>query len=96
MTENPYKSGHAIVIASASPKRTARYIVYTVLALGIILLIQGAIAFYFRVNVLTGTRYGPSLTPVYIILSGVGISVVGLALKTFADRKPRQSKTPGD
>jgi protein-S-isoprenylcysteine O-methyltransferase Ste14 len=58
--------------------------------IGVIILIQGAIAFFLRVNVFTGNRYGPSLTPVYIIFAGVLICLIGLALRTFADLGQKQ------
>jgi protein-S-isoprenylcysteine O-methyltransferase Ste14 len=60
------------------------------LLVGMIVLLQGAIAVYWRVNVFNGTRYGPSLTPVYIILAGILICLIGLTLRTFADRRQRR------
>ena len=58
--------------------------------MGVLALADGAAAFYLRINFLSGTRYGPSLVPVYIIFAGIAVSVVGLALKTVADRKIRK------
>jgi hypothetical protein len=61
---------------------------------GMIVLVQGAIAFYWRINVFSGTQYGPSLTPVYIIFAGILICLIGLTLRTFTDR--RQKRGHGD
>ncbi len=62
-----------------------KYLAAGTLFLGTLILVQGVIAFYFRINILTGTQYGFSIMPVYIIFTGVSICVLGLALKTVAD-----------
>ncbi|MGO9115077.1 MAG: hypothetical protein ACLP9L_38185 [Thermoguttaceae bacterium] len=96
MGKNFYKSPDQ-QSSIATPKADRRgpwlaWIAYGTLTLGMMTLAQGAAAFYFRVNVLTGTRYGPSLMPIYIIFSGIGVCVVGLTLKTIADWKKRKKQ----
>jgi hypothetical protein len=67
-----------------------KYLSYVILILGMLVLLQGAIAFYFRINIFTGTRYGPSLMPIYIIFSGIGVCVLGLIFKSLADLMNRK------
>jgi hypothetical protein len=62
-----------------------KYIPAAILTIGMLVLAAGAVAYLFRLNVLTGARIGPSLTPVYVILAGVAIAVVGLISKTAVD-----------
>jgi len=96
MNENPYESSLAETPLLPKTKRRSRYLAYAVLTAGMLILVQGVIAFYFRLNVLTGTRYGASLMPVYLIFWGIGVTVAGLVVKTFAERKQRTPKSYGD
>ena len=61
-----------------------RYFSNGVLIAGLIVLFQGGVAFFFRFNIITGTRYGPSLIPVYLIFAGIGILVLWLVLRAIA------------
>ena len=61
-----------------------RYFSNGILIAGLIVLFQGAVAFFFRFNFVTGTRYGPSLIPVYLIFAGIGILVLWLVLRAIA------------
>ncbi len=63
-----------------------KYFSNATLFIGVLVLVQGAIAFYLRLNIFTGTRYGPSLMPVYIMFSGVGVCLMGLTLRVILDR----------
>lgn len=72
-----------------------RYFSNGVLIAGLIVLFQGAIAFFLRFNFITGTRYGPSLIPVYLIFAGVGILVLWLVLRAIAHSLDA-SKKKGD
>ena len=48
----------------------------------LITLANGAVALIFRYNFITQERYGPSLTPIYIIGVGILLGIIGLALNT--------------
>ena len=70
------------------------WVAYGILIPGMLMLTQGVVAFYLRFNFLTGTHYGPSLIPVYIIFTGVGVLVIGFAFKMIADhRNQKEQKT---
>ncbi|MCX5656607.1 MAG: hypothetical protein NTY65_18375 [Planctomycetota bacterium] len=73
-----------------------KYLACGTLILGMVTLVQGAAAFYLRINLFTGIRYGPSLMPVYIIFTGVGVCVAGLAFKTIADRRNQKEQQPAN
>ena len=62
-----------------------------------IILAQGAAAFFLGIRFFLGIGNGSGLTSVYHILAGVGICVVGLAFKTLADRQnqKRRPVAPG-
>lgn len=60
-----------------------KYVSRAVLVVGLIVLLQGAVAFFLRFNFITGTIYGPSLMPIYIVFTGIGILVLWLALRTI-------------
>ena len=59
-----------------------KYITHAVFVSALVTLANGAIAFFFRYNFITQERYGPSLTPIYIIGWGILLGVIGLALNT--------------
>ena len=70
-----------------------RYIAYTVLLVALIVLANGAIAFFFRYNFITQGRYGPSLVPIYIIGAGILLGVIGLTLNTKTGRSRQEDRT---
>jgi len=72
-----------------------KFLAASTLLLGILIVIQGAIAFHFRINILTGTQYGPSLMPVYLIFTGISVCILGLALKTIADWGKMEKRSAG-
>ena len=61
-----------------------KYLTNLLLVGGLVVLAQGAVAFFLRFNFITGTRYGPSLTPIYLVFAGIGILVLWLILRTVA------------
>lgn len=63
-----------------------KYIAFIILIVALLTLTNGAVAFFFRHNLITGTRYGPSLVPIYIIGAGIGLGIVGLSLNTILYR----------
>ena len=60
-----------------------KYLTNLLLVGGLVVLAQGAVAFFLRFNFITGTRYGPSLTPLYLVFAGIAILVVWLILRTI-------------
>lgn len=87
MIENPYQSPEAVEAIPQAPKRRSRYLAYAVLTVGVFLLVQGVAMRYLGVNLLQGLQNSTGLTPVYTLFWGVGVCVVGLAIKTFSERK---------
>ena len=67
-----------------------RHVAHVIFGVGLLVMANGAVAFYFRYNFITQQRYGPSLTPIYIIGASIAILVVGLVLKTIADTITKQ------
>jgi hypothetical protein len=61
-----------------------RNVAYVLFAIGALVLVNGAVSFYFRYNFITQERYGPTLVPIYIIGAGIGILVLGLVANTIA------------
>ncbi|HEY3244346.1 MAG TPA: hypothetical protein VGM03_13450 [Phycisphaerae bacterium] len=61
-----------------------KYLTYALMVLGLLILANGAVAFFDRYNFITQERYGPSLTPIYIIGAGILVCLLGLALNTTA------------
>lgn len=51
------------------------------------MLVVGFIAHFGRINIFTGESIGRTLTPIYVIFTAVAVTIVGLAIKTVADRK---------
>ena len=62
-------------------------IAHTLFFVGTILLLNGAVSFFFRYNFITQNKYGPSLIPLYIIGAGIGILVAGMIFKTIGDSR---------
>lgn len=60
-----------------------KYIVYAIYVLSLIMLANGAVAFYFRYNFITQTQYDVSIRPIEIIVIGIVLGVVGLLLNNF-------------
>jgi hypothetical protein len=58
-----------------------------VLLVALLVLANGAVAFFYRYNFITQARYRPSLIPIYIIGAGIAIGLVGLAMNTSISRK---------
>ena len=88
MPENPYEPSRESQPQDPASRQKIRYVAYAVMLAGLFELVHGGVAFYFRFNFITGTRYGASFMPLYMVAAGIGICVLGLAIKTYADRKP--------
>ncbi len=73
-----------------------KQVAHLILLVGVLALIQGAVGLFLRFNLLAWQRYGPGLAPINFIFAGVGICVVGLGLKTIADKKGRQQAAQDD
>lgn len=65
-----------------------------ILILALVVILNGAVGYFFRYNFVTLQRYGPSLVPIYISAGGVAIGVIGLALKTIhSGRSSRENSS---
>ena len=62
-----------------------KQVAYFLFLVGFIVMVNGAVSFFFRYNFITQKRYGPSLEPLYIMGAGIGILVLGMIVKTIAD-----------
>jgi hypothetical protein len=72
-----------------------RRVANAVLVVGVLALVQGAVGFFLRFNLLAWSPYGPGLAPVNFVGVGIGICVVAFALRTLVGMKARP-KAAGD
>jgi len=73
-----------------------KWVANSVLIVGVPAMIQGAVGFFLRFNLISWQRYGPSLAPVNFIFAGIGICVVAFAVKAIAGKKRRQEAGQDD